>query len=642
MSSTFLGLNTAYTGLQASNAALNTTANNIANAETEGYSRQVVTNQAADAIRSFTTYGCVGAGVETISIERVRDNFYDEKYWNNNSKLGEYETKKYYMSCIERYYTDDSSIKGFNSIFDEYSNALAELAKNPNDATVKQQAIGYTNNLTTYFNDMYTNLSKLQDDVNQEVRVYIDRINSIGEEIAALNKQINVIEMNTGAMANELRDQRDLLVDELSEICNVEVEETKIIDSTNTSRDTGGTRYCVKVCGQDLVDGNDSKGLICIPRANYESVNQTDIDGLYDVYFDMGDEWTTEDYRNKGDKLNMYSSTVGGKLGGLIAMRDGNNGENFAGKVESVDVENQKVTISVDKDYLTDLNKLNLTTTGGIVKLGNTEYYFSDWTYEYDEDSGNCTYTFQLDKDLNKNNSVGLSAQTKHVSASVGSSITYQGIPYYMSQMNEWVRAYSEAANAIEKDGILDDGTVGRNVFVGETISGDEYGFGVSYEKTGTAGNVITVTNKDDSYYMLTAGNFKIADSIVNNPGLLTTRSSQYAGSDANDIVKRLIDLATNDNPEKGGMSFRGCSADQYLVCIMSDVALNAQRANDFTTNYTELQTSIKNQRLSVSGVDNDEEAVDLTKFQQQYNLASKMISVLTEVYDRLILQTGV
>ena len=93
MSSTFLGLNTAYTGLQASNASLNTTANNIANVESEGYSRQQVQTQAAMPIRAFTTYGCVGAGVDTLAIERVRDIFYDEKYWENNSKLGEYEIK---------------------------------------------------------------------------------------------------------------------------------------------------------------------------------------------------------------------------------------------------------------------------------------------------------------------------------------------------------------------------------------------------------------------------------------------------------------------------------------------------------------------------------------------------------------------
>ena len=75
---------------------------------------------------------------------------------------------------------------------------------------------------------------------------------------------------------------------------------------------------------------------------------------------------------------------------------------------------------------------------------------------------------------------------------------------------------------------------------------------------------------------------------------------------------------------------------------MLGDVALNAQRATTFKDNYKIMSTTIENQRLSVSGVDNDEEAVNLTKFQQGYNMASKMIQVLTEVYDRLILQTGV
>ena len=73
MPSQFFGLNIAYTGLLASNAALNTTSNNIANVQTEGYSRQHVVQQASDALRIFQTYGCAGAGVDTIAIERIRD-----------------------------------------------------------------------------------------------------------------------------------------------------------------------------------------------------------------------------------------------------------------------------------------------------------------------------------------------------------------------------------------------------------------------------------------------------------------------------------------------------------------------------------------------------------------------------------------
>lgn len=642
MSSTFLGLNTAYTGLQAANAALNTTANNISNAETVGYSRQQVTTKAADPIRSFTTYGCVGAGVETLSIERVRDNFYDEKYWANNSKLGEYESKQYYMSCIERYFTDDKSIKGFNTIFGEYNNALQELAKNPNDTTVKQQTLGYAQNLATYFNDMYTTLQNMQSDVNQEIKVNVDRINAIAQEVAALNKQINVIEMNSGAMANELRDQRDVLIDELSEIIDVDIEETAVIDSTDTTRDTGGTRYRVSIAGQNIVDGNDFRNLTCIPRENYEGVNQTDIDGLYDIYFDMGDDWTNEMYKAKGSEFNMYGANVGGKLSGLIAIRDGNNGENFTGTVADVDVTNQKVTLDVTKDYLTDLDKLNLSVNGGVINIANVEYYYSDWTYTYDEDSGECQFTFDLDRNLNGSNQIGIGAATNSSLAKVGESIAYQGIPYYMSQMNEWIRKYASTVNGIQREGILDDGTVGTDLYNNLTPFGKTAEYSESYAKTGEAGNVITITNTSDSYYLLTAGNITVNAAMVSNPALLTTRSQQYTGADDNDIVEKMIKLSTNDDPENGGMNFRGCSADQYLVCILSDVALNAERANNFTDSYTVLKKSIENQRLSVSGVDNDEEAVNLTKFQQQYNLASKMIQVLTEVYDRLILQTGV
>ena len=71
------GLYIASSGLRAANAALNTTGNNISNADTVGYSRQTVVQEAYEALRTFTTYGCAGAGVDTIAIERIRDEFYD-------------------------------------------------------------------------------------------------------------------------------------------------------------------------------------------------------------------------------------------------------------------------------------------------------------------------------------------------------------------------------------------------------------------------------------------------------------------------------------------------------------------------------------------------------------------------------------
>ncbi len=93
---------------------------------------------------------------------------------------------------------------------------------------------------------------------------------------------------------------------------------------------------------------------------------------------------------------------------------------------------------------------------------------------------------------------------------------------------------------------------------------------------------------------------------------------------------------------DKTVANYRGAATGEFLTCILSDVALNGNSANTFYTNYKNVGKSIDNQRISISGVDTDEEAVNLVKYQNAYTLASKMIQTLTEVYDRLILQTGV
>ena len=93
---------------------------------------------------------------------------------------------------------------------------------------------------------------------------------------------------------------------------------------------------------------------------------------------------------------------------------------------------------------------------------------------------------------------------------------------------------------------------------------------------------------------------------------------------------------------DKDKMSFRGSSASEFLQCILSDVALNTRKAETFYQSFKEVAYTVDTQRLSISGVDEDEEALNLVKFQQGYNLACQMIQTLSEIYDRLILQTGV
>ena len=639
MPSQFFGLNIAYTGLLASNAAMNTTSNNIANVQTEGYSRQQVTQQASNALRVFQTYGCAGAGVETLAIERIRDEFYDGRFWDNNAQLGEYDMKQYYMQQLETYFDDDGKSTGFKTIFDQLMvTGMQALLKDPNSATAKSQFVGYAGALTEYFNGMAGNLEKVQKDINQEIKLKVDQINSLAGEIASLNKQINTIEL-AGTKANELRDRRTLLIDELSKIVDVEVKETPIIDANNENRETGANRYMVKIAGgQMLVDGSDYNGLECVARTSYEKVNQTDIDGLYEVY------WAD------GQKFNLYNASMGGDLAGLIQMRDGNNGENFTGQVTATGTTttadgktHDTVTVKVTKAYLQDLNKCNLSDQGGVIDLGNQEFYYDSWEYtcEYDA-NGNPTYTYTFTLSDSEKNPRGITNDRVGKKAEIGTDLSYQGIPYYMNQMNEWIRTFSQKFNDILTSGYSGNGDPGVKMFTGNKATGGEQFLlddaAKRYDKQEKKNSKVTVKVNDDSYYRLTAKNFDILDAMEQDPSLMANRKNASDGVEQNDLLNDLKNLAT----DKSKMSFRGCNASEFLQCILSDVALNASRANTFYASFKDISNTIDNQRISISGVDEDEEAVNLVKYQNGYNLASKMIQTLTEIYDRLILETGV
>ncbi len=644
MSSQFFGLNIAYTGLLANNAALNTTSNNIANVQTEGYSRQKTVQQAASAIQTFQTYGCAGAGVETLAIERIRDEFYDTKFWNNNTKVGEYDIKQYYMEQIETYFDDNGTNAGFKSVFDNFMiTGIEELLKSPGGDAQKSQFVGYAESLVEYFNGLAGNIEAMQKDINQEIKLRVDEINSLAGEIATLNKQINTIEL-TGVNANELRDRRELLVDRLSEIVDVQITETPIYDTNNPDRETGGTRYMVKIAGgQLLVDGSEFRGMECVARAAYEKVHQTDIDGLYNVYWEDGQEF------------NLYNVAMGGELAGLVEMRDGNNGENFTGTAVATGTttaedgtELDTVTIQVSQHYLQDLNRCNLSDQGGIINLGNQEFYYDSWEYALSYDAaGNATHTYTFTLSGKDKNPTRLTNDRIGKVSKIGSSVKYQGIPYYMSQMNEWIRTFSQKFNDILTSGYDSENREGVQMFVGDHATDDEqfdfpdgsYGTkDTRYDLAAENKENITVSDNDDSYYRLTAKNFSILSALANEPGMLANKYNTSDGLDQSDLLEDLRDMVY----DKDKMSFRGSDASEFLQCILSDIALNAQQANILQRSFNDIAATIDNQRIAISGVDEDEEAVNLVKYQNGYNLASKMIQVLTEVYDRLILQTGV
>lgn len=629
MASTFFGLNIAGSGLRAANASLNTAANNIANADTKGYSRQRVLQQAADPLRAFATYGCSGAGVQTLAIERIRDEFYDIKYRENETSYGEYSAKNYYMKMIQNYFDDDGKT-GFSTLFTNMQAVgTQEVLKNAGDATAKKDFMGTVEKLVEYFNTSAKNLERLQKDVNDEIKVKVEEINSIAIEIQTLNKQINVVELS-GSKANELRDKRDLLVDQLSKVVDVEVTENPIYDTNDPDRETGATRYMVRIAGgQTLVDNNKRYELECRAKLPDDKVNQSDIAGLYDIY------WVG------GDLFNAANSRMGGELAGLLKLRDGNNKESFYGTVGQTQLVNGQwqVKIDVTADHLKDLNKCTLAGSGTI-NIGNTLYKYDGWTFERDA-AGNCSYTITLAQGQIDGNNPGMLGK----SASVGSSIDYQGIPYYQEQMNEWLRLFAQSMNSILKSGYTDDGNPGCQMFTydyNDTTGTHEGKFDIGENLFSESTGAGSVSNLDDSYYRLTAGNLTLFDALKANPELLgvkgTDEEDQTEGESQYGNMKLLLETMTDDKK----LSFRGANAGEFLTCVLGDITLAAGSAETFEESYLVLQKSLDNQRLSISGVDEDEEALSVVHLQDSYTLACKMISTFAEIYDRLILETGV
>lgn len=513
MASTFLGLNTAYTGLQAYQAAINTSAHNISNTNTEGYSRQKTNAQAEQALRTYAQYGTIGTGVVVTSIEQIRDRYYDIKYRNNNTNVGEYSVYENYMTQIEDY-LNEYSLEGMTAEWDNFFAALTELQKKPEDNTVRNSVINAGKSLADYFNNLYVNLRNIQIDANEEIKNQCDRVNTLAENIASLNKQINMIEVHHGN-ANDLRDQRNQLVDELSAIINVETSEQ---DMGN-----GVTYYTVRANGQDLVYNYNFNTLVT--EAKTEKRNASDAEGMYEI------TWSN------GTTFDEYNSTLGGTLKALLDIRDGCN--------NAYEVE----TVNVDAE-------------------------------------GKITRELSIE-------------QKK------GENTDYKGIPYYQSKINEFVNLMSDAVNEVFVKGQTTDGVPGIPFF--------------------------TVKYEEGSMSALTV---EVNPILMEDNTRLATTTNYLDGEAKSDLVDELLSL-------KSAKIFNGGTGSYFLESIVAAVSIDSDKATTFYSNFRNISHTVQNQRLSVMGVDDDEEAIDLLKYQQAYNLCSKMISVLSEVYNKLINETG-
>ena len=635
MGSTFTGLNIGLSGLNLYQTAINTTLHNIANTDTEGYTRQQTVYKAANALKVNSRYGMAGQGVQLEYVQQIRDTYYDVKFRDSNSRLGEYQVENEKLLELENYFNEITSDSGFNAIYTQFNNAMVELTSDPSDETRRTQVISKASSFTTLINELATNLNISQNSVNDEIGIKISEINSISEQLFTLNKEITNIEIR-GLKANDLRDQRNLLLDQLSEIANIEVKEDPIY--TKDGMKTNANTCSVSINGHLLVDNTTCNSLKVVPRD--EKVNQTDADGLYDVYFVAQDG-------TLGTEFDLNSSSLRGELKGLMNIRDGNNAKGFDGTISLLETDAAgNITSATLKSYESfSISDLTLPASGK-VQLAGTEFYYDSFDAEYDANGNILSVKFNNLQVKNEDGVLepgdGAGFVNVGTPAQVSEDVNYKGIPYYMSQLSEFARSFSSKINAIHTSGVDLNFEEGLDMFGTEDQDGNFYAFKDLVKDSNAAfeGGATSYTfssTQDASYYQITCNNWKVNEEIYYDVDkfVISTKEELNQGVEQRSILDQMIKTCTDTK------LFNKGTANQFLESLISEMSIDCQSAEDFEIYQKDITNAIENQRLSISGVEANEEELELVKLQRGYNLNSKVISVINEVLNKLINETG-
>ncbi len=325
MGSSFFEFHIASTALFAAKAGIANAANNAANAATEGYSRQYIKQTTASPLNSYSSVGQVGTGTVVYGNGQIRDVYLDKKYWPQVSTLGEYGQKYSNLSFMETCFSSLSSSSMLSNVTD-FFDALSSLSFDSNSIEFKTSVVSNAESLITSLQLNASSLREQQIDINEEIYSLVERVNSIGNQISAINERIYQYELY-GNECLELRDQRALLIDELSQYVNVEVKEY----SDNSGRELG-LQYAVLINGQEFVNHNTYNTLECVRRTDeyvYELdengdqvldedgnpilleiiTDDVNAPGMYDIC------WST------GSEFNLTGAS--GEIKGLVDVRDG-------------------------------------------------------------------------------------------------------------------------------------------------------------------------------------------------------------------------------------------------------------------------------------------------------------------------------
>jgi len=620
-------LNTSLTGMLAFQRALQLTSHNISNANTPGYSRQVADFSAR--VGSGGGGGYIGGGTQISQIRRVFDQMQVNQLRSSTTGFARFNTLDNLASRIDTFLADSDS--GLNSSLQSYFNSMQDLTNNPSSLPTRQALIGEAQGLASRFQSLDARLGEIEAEVNGRLELAVDDINRLSQGIADLNGQI-ALANNASSPPNDLLDQRDRLVTELSKEVSV-----------STSLQDDGTLSVFIGSGQSLVLAGDARQL-----------------GVSGSEFDM--TRATVVYQGTSGSTPLDTASTGGNLGGLLEFRS-----------RILDPTRQ----SLGQTATALAASLNEQHRSGMDLRGNL---------------GGDLFSVAQPTVLPSSSNTGTPAASVLVSdvgqlSGVDYVLEYDGAAYSLTRTDTGA-AVPLTGTGTAADPFMGDG-LSIDVSGGAPAAGDRMLIRSALDAAGSIQSVLSdpqalalaaPTRAEASLGNIGSANVSAATVVdPTNPALLnnavieftspTTFSINGAGSfaytDGNPIVVNGSSVTISGNPSVGDQftieANYGASGDNSNGLMLSNIqglGILDGGTTSINESYGQLVSSVgstthqikagkdaqgvvlsnaEDAVLATSAVNLDEEAANLIKYQQAYQAMAQVVSVASTLFDSLI-----
>ncbi len=644
MANGMAGLYIGTTGLKTAQTALNTTAHNLSNINTTGYTRQQVTFADTQYV-SVNTKDTVssanyGLGVAVSEVRRIRDQFIDQAYRNENSRLGFYESQYKAVEEIEDQFGEMQGVT-YESYLTNLYDAVNELAKNPTSTVARSSLIQNATAFIEKSENIYKGLRDYQTTLNTEVKNMVDSINDLGDKIYTLNRKIAKIESTGIEQANDLRDERDSAIDEMSKYIDITYYEN---DSKDIIISAEGVPF-VTMDGVEKMDTRVVEGTtLVIPTwpgyqkdvfdssklaSNTDDTDKGELKGLLVARGNMVVDYTVVPEAPDSTAYDMNTAE------GRAAYQEAYNSYSEAQKYYNANIEPSAILSAMagfDKLVNGIVEKINNILCPEKSEVRDNPYLAADGTelqadtYTYNSVSQEVLfdrYGREVTGTDNGDGTYSFASGEKLYESAGGAAVPVDSYTYAMLDMDK--TGY----------GMDDDKTVGTELF--SRVGTDRY-----IKSTDDSGNTIYVRNNlnETGYETLyKLGNLQINPEASQNVGKIPLSTIQ--GKEDFDRAEELVDAWDEKFASLNPDTYAKSDFITYYNNFIGEYATLGKSLGNYVSNQTTMVDGYDNQRMQSEGVSSDEELEKMIKYQQAYNAASRYVNVVSEMLEHIITALG-